>query len=155
MRDERGIKRTRQETPHRQRNLPSKRRACPVRGCGAPVGKLKLHLRQVHIPGLFHDGETPAELANSQFQSLRRHALEMMTRFLFGKDGAVEDLVDLVNNESDIKDATITPETQPAMEALAWESRWTRPITFSLVLRMTTPSSMAASRFKYSTQQLR
>ena len=128
---ERGVKRTREESPH-QRSRPSKRKVCPVRGCGAPVGKLKQHLQQVHIPGLFHDGETPAELANSQFQSLRRHALEMMSRFLFGREGTVNDLMDLVNEESDITDANITSETQQAMEALAWESRWRRPRTFSL-----------------------
>ena len=90
--DERGVKRTRPESPYRRRSPPSKRRVCPVRGRGTPVGKLKLQL------GLFHDEETPAELANSQ-----RHALEMMARFLFGKDGAVEDLMHLVNEESDIK----------------------------------------------------
>ena len=129
---ERGVKRTREESTHHQRSRPSKRKVCPVRGCGAPVGKLKQHLQQVHIPGLFHDEETPAELANSQFQSLRRHALEMMSRFLFGSEGTVNDLMDLVNEEADITDANITSETQQAMEALAWESRWRRPRTFSL-----------------------
>jgi len=118
---------------------PAKKRKtgikCPIRGCQMDVGtRLQRHLESHHLPGLFHQGMTELELSNRQFQSLRRHALEMFAQFLFGRNSRVEQLVEFVNDRMPRQDLdpSVSEEYGQAMDALALVSNWNRPTQWTI-----------------------
>ncbi|MES9881149.1 MAG: TatD family hydrolase, partial [Sedimenticola sp.] len=109
------------------------KRKCPVDDCTYVTHMMKRHVQNVHIPGLFHDAESPQMLENPKFHNRRLLGLRTLAKFVIGEEGTVQSLVNFVNHNLLLDPLlTVTASTHDAMDRLCDVAGWERPGSYTL-----------------------
>lgn len=104
---------------------------CPV--CGLGTRTLKLHAFKAHIPSVYHDRETPAQLMTPRFHRARVNYLIELARLVVGPFAGLRDLCSFLDKKALMHPSSeISVTSRTAMRRLGETQGWVLPAVLTL-----------------------